>query len=378
MIGISQYIDFQSGLVVDNTPNFIFSDLDITVKEAFTSKDYNESFGGRFKVDPNSNRPLPVGTVTLAKVLLFMPFNDVSIRIINANGTSQLFTFLANTQSVIHAEFTGLQIVTGSAATAEVTDITTAPATVTGVAAINEVTELTTTVIPTNLQWMLFYASPTTSVEFYFNLDVSAPVAAPGRSGLATRTTEILLATGDTNDQVSAKIQAIIDLDAQFTATVLTNVVTVTNVFAGAIPNATVGGPNGVVITQGADAIPASSLNGKYLVLADSPTTSVAFFFDVNASGVAAPAIGTRQVRVNLATGDVDTVVATKLATTIDGETQFSAVAVGNIITVTHVTAEDVPDAQAGTSGFIVVVTNQGTNVVTAATVEGRYFLCGD
>jgi len=78
--------------------------------ETQTFNDYKEVVNMRFMI-PNGSVDLPLclGTVALARVMLIMPeLQDLDIKIVNANGTSQNLTFLADRRSILHTKITGL------------------------------------------------------------------------------------------------------------------------------------------------------------------------------------------------------------------------------------------------------------------------------
>ena len=104
------------------------------------------------------------------------------------------------------------------------------------------------------------------------------------------------------------------------------------------------------------------SLDGTYFIMYE-PSGSVAFWIDVDDSGTIEPAHGAdRSVEITtIATDDADTVVAGKVQAAIDGDSAFSAAVLGAVVTVTNAAEGDVTDADAGTSGFTMDVTSQGS-----------------
>jgi len=88
-------------------------------------------------------------------------------------------------------------------------------------------------------KYTVLYMTPTVVVEFYYNMTTSAPVIPPGRSGLATRTVEIIIFSTDTTIQIADKIKNIIDGDVGFDAVKSADtVVKVTAEYEGPVPDA--------------------------------------------------------------------------------------------------------------------------------------------
>ena len=120
-----------------------------------------------------------------------------------------------------------------------------------------------------------------------------------------------------------------------------------------------------------AGATPAG-IDGRGFVFADLPG-SVGLFVDVDDSGTVAPAevaAATRQIEENtIVAADVDTDIATKLAATLSADAEFSAVAVGTVITVTNANPGfrgDPTDDSTAPTNFTFVVTTQGVDEVDA------------
>ncbi|MHA2202609.1 MAG: hypothetical protein ACW991_02860, partial [Candidatus Hodarchaeales archaeon] len=99
------------------------------------------------------------------------------------------------------------------------------------------------------------------------------------------------------------------------------------------------------------------SLDGTFFKTYDS-AGSVGWWFDVDDSGTTAPAGALacdRQVEITtIVTDDADTVVAGKVATAMDADSQYSAAAVGALVTATDAVEGDRTDATAETSGFTI------------------------
>lgn len=111
------------------------------------------------------------------------------------------------------------------------------------------------------------------------------------------------------------------------------------------------------------------SLDGTYFIL-NEPAGSVAFWIDTDNSGTAEPAHGaSRSVEITtIVTNDADTVVAGKVATAINADSEFNAPAPGAaIVTVTNAVTGVVGDANAGTSGFTIGTITQGTGQLVSS-----------
>ena len=99
------------------------------------------------------------------------------------------------------------------------------------------------------------------SVGVWFDVDNNGTTI-PGGASACTRAIEITgVATGDSASTVASVLQAALDADAKFSASVLTNVVTVTNSVAGARTDLTAGDSTFAVAvtTQGVTGIAAST-----------------------------------------------------------------------------------------------------------------------
>lgn len=118
------------------------------------------------------------------------------------------------------------------------------------------------------------------------------------------------------------------------------------------------------------------SLDGTYFILHDL-NGPVAFWIDVDDSGTTEPTHGaSRSVEITTITaGDSDSVVASKIATVIEGDPEFTASSLGAVITVTNAGVGAVPAGSAGTTGFTVNNTVAG---VDKDSLDGTYFILED
>lgn len=84
-------------------------DFELSPSEQLDITDYNEVSSSRFALaDLSTDVSLGMGTVALGKALIIKPLADLDIKIVNANGTSQVIKLLGGKTSVIHAEFTNV------------------------------------------------------------------------------------------------------------------------------------------------------------------------------------------------------------------------------------------------------------------------------
>jgi len=86
-------------------------DFELYPAEQLQLVDLNENLATRFAIPPTTiDLPFCTGTINQIKVLVIKPSSDLSVKLINANGTSQDIVFLANRTSVIHGYLTGLLV----------------------------------------------------------------------------------------------------------------------------------------------------------------------------------------------------------------------------------------------------------------------------
>jgi uncharacterized phage protein gp47/JayE len=241
----------------------------------------------------------------------------------------------------------------------EITDVTTI-ADVVGTSSVHDVTctaQGATGSTVGNSEYFTIY-DDVGLVVFWYDID-NAGAAQPTVVG-ASRYVEIAtVATGDSASTVASKTAVIVSSDLKFSATALGSVVTITLDPHGPTSAGAAGPNTGFTVTQTVVGTPDVTLGGKYFKLADN-AGSVAVWFDVY--GEAMPPHGaSRSIQVTLLPGDSANTVATKIATIVNGDAQYSASAVGNVVTITDATNGTRADATANTSGFSISVTQQGT-----------------
>lgn len=211
------------------------------------------------------------------------------------------------------------------------------------------------------------------SVKIWFDVDndgTAEPVSAPHNRTIRIAT----VLTADTDIQVATKVAAYLANDVAFT-----------NVFASinqVIYDLAQNGP----VSSPSDGTPASgftfvvipgtadqSLSGKYIIVSDDVGT-VAIWFDVGDVGVEEPFHGaSRSIRVStIDAGDSDSIVAAAIAAAVNPDVKFNATSLGNQVTITTTFNANVTDADVGTSGFSVLVTDGSLTTAELITNPGQ------
>lgn len=198
------------------------------------------------------------------------------------------------------------------------------------------------------------------SVAFWIDVDDSG-TAEPAHG--ASRSVEIsTITTGDSANVVATKIAAVVGADPEFTASSATNVVTAVNVGVGAV-TAGSAGTSGFTVNQTVAGVDKDSLDGKYFILQDQ-NGSVAFWFDVDATGTLEPIHGAdRSVQIaSILTGDNATTVAGKVEAAIQADSEFTASVVSTVVTAVDNNTGPRPAPSAGTSGFSMSTSVNGSS----------------
>lgn len=214
-----------------------------------------------------------------------------------------------------------------------------------------------TTAAPTNNYFTLY--DDVGMVVFWYDID-NAGASAPTVIG-ASRYVEIsTVITGDIASVVASKTAAVVNSDLKFSATGLGNTATVTNLFNGPVTLGT--SPiAGFAVNLNTAGTPDVTIGGTYFTLADKDG-SVAVWFNVN-SEPEPPHGADRSIQVLIAPGDSANTVATKIAAQVNADSQYSASASTNVITITDAENGARTDIAAGTSGFTSpTVTQQGVD----------------
>lgn len=275
------------------------------------------------------------------------------------------------------------------------------------------------------------------SVGVWFDVDDNGTVI-PAGAAAATRAIEITtVVTGDSANTVATKVAAILNADAQYTATATTNVITVTDVATGLrdIPLAATSGFT--IVTSNAGVSPAELISledyffdsglirESFLTSIDTDANITAYAKDTgqrtlltwgqevtdittdakanfgtssyftlfsaedvmqyyvwfDKSGADAdPALGAPYdagIEVDISAATTAAQVATALASAIDASADFTAVAVGSVVTVTTVgrgittDAVDVNVVSGGAAAFNIDVTTEGAGPWTSTITLG-------
>ncbi len=86
-------------------------DFEVGPNEVLELSDMSEDVGARFEIAAGQdNLALGMGTVALAKVLIFKAAADLLVKLTNGAGTSQNIKFKGGRTTILHAEFTGITI----------------------------------------------------------------------------------------------------------------------------------------------------------------------------------------------------------------------------------------------------------------------------
>jgi hypothetical protein len=111
-----QSIQILAGKTPNPNYNITEKDFEINPPETLSVTDLNEDLFHRFVIPAGSlNMNLPMGTVSLGKLLYLKPQADLAIKITNVNGTSQDLVFKADRSSILHLEFSALQATNSTA-----------------------------------------------------------------------------------------------------------------------------------------------------------------------------------------------------------------------------------------------------------------------
>jgi uncharacterized phage protein gp47/JayE len=157
--------------------------------------------------------------------------------------------------------------------------------------------------------------------------------------------------SNDSANNVATAIYNALQLDSAFNNSVLGNQVTITNVAFGTTSAASASTSGFATATTPGTAT--ASLNGKYFTIHDQ-NGSVAVWFDTDNRGTVEPLHGAnRSIKVStIISGDSATNVASKIATAVNADADFTASNLGAVITITNTSTGNMPDATSGTSGF--------------------------
>ena len=108
-VSFTQSVSIKSGRNPDNGAQLMQKDFEIYPAETIQITDWNENLSHRFAIPVGAtDLPLCIGTLNLIKVLVIKPEADITLKLTNANGTSQDMVFTANRISILHMTLTEL------------------------------------------------------------------------------------------------------------------------------------------------------------------------------------------------------------------------------------------------------------------------------
>lgn len=105
----TQSVSIKSGRNPDSGQQLSQKDFEIYPTETIQVTEWNENLCHRFAIPVAAiDLPMCIGTLNTIKVLIVKPEADLTLKLINANGTSQDMVFYANRISILHVTLTGL------------------------------------------------------------------------------------------------------------------------------------------------------------------------------------------------------------------------------------------------------------------------------
>lgn len=114
IITFTQSVTMKSG---KSSSNEVFQkDFEINPADSVTINDWNEDMFHRFLIPVGTtDMQLRIGTLDLVKMLAMKPETDLTVKIVNTDGTSQNLVFNANRLSILHMNFSYLLVSNPSA-----------------------------------------------------------------------------------------------------------------------------------------------------------------------------------------------------------------------------------------------------------------------
>ena len=197
------------------------------------------------------------------------------------------------------------------------------------------------------------------TVAVWYDVDNTGTPPPPHGADRAIKVASVL--TGDSAMDVATKTGIAIALDNAFSVGVIGNQVTLTSNVNGSLPVPSAG-TSGFTVARTVDGTADASIDGKFFIINDE-LGSVAVWYDVGNDGTPEPFHGAdRSIRVpGVNYGDSAATVAAATVAVVNPDTFFAASNTGAVITITNTAFINVPDATAGTSGFAVSTTTQGS-----------------
>jgi hypothetical protein len=108
-VTFTQSVSVKSGRTPDSGNQVMQKDFEIYPAETISITDWNENLSHRFAIPVGAiDTTLCIGTLNEVKVLIIKPEADITLKLINSNGTSQNFIFTANRISIMHTSITGI------------------------------------------------------------------------------------------------------------------------------------------------------------------------------------------------------------------------------------------------------------------------------
>ena len=105
----TQSVSIKSGKNPDSGAQVIQKDFEIYPAETIQVTEWNENLTHRFAIPVGAtDLPLCIGTLDIVKVLVIKPDSDITLKLINTNGTSQNMVFNAGRISILHVFLTGI------------------------------------------------------------------------------------------------------------------------------------------------------------------------------------------------------------------------------------------------------------------------------
>lgn len=207
------------------------------------------------------------------------------------------------------------------------------------------------------------------SVAVWFNTGSSTQPAHG-----ANRSIMVTIAPNNTAAQVATALQTALNSDSEFTASVLSETVTVTLNTPFSVDDVT-DFNTGFDFTVSQQGDNPASLGGKYFTIYDD-VGPVRIWFDVDNTSVAPPIPGGgRRIEVDIASNDSAVAVATALRSVVDADAKFAASRTNNEVTITSSSVGTRTDGSDFNTGFTISVVTQGA---AAVTLGGKYFTMYD
>ena len=202
-------------------------------------------------------------------------------------------------------------------------------------------------------------------VAFWYNVNNVSGTAAPSVSGAYRFVQIATVLSGDSAAIVANKTAIYLDNDQKFSATVISNNISVINSFNGPVTNGDAG-TSGFTVTQVTTGTADDSVDGTYFTLYDE-NGSVAVWYNVSGTTPEPYHGASRSISVSTVSyGDSAIMIANKTAAKLQSDVAWTtSYTVGN----TYFQVEDAitggrHDATSDTSGFTVTTLQQGSNVL--------------